>query len=217
MIAKNLFTAIYSEYLVLTNPIPERTALRNRIDALRTRGFDGKTGSHKLFVHLQTLHRLGFVERAPDTNERHYVVTEDGQNRIEKLLEAIPNALALEELVKEHRSIETASLVYGVASVRPTLTPHDALLYLLPRYQQIVQTGVAICPIAPLIEATQILLLTEQSKFVSYSEFLSLLHKLQGIHIREVRFHQDRRGNVAFLKLSEHLVQKTLEENPNIK
>ena len=205
-IARNLYISIYDEYLTLTNAAPERIALRNRLDALRKRGFDGKTGAHKVFVHLQTLHRLGLIERVESSNDRQYVATDQSQTRIQKLLSIVPNVLVLEDVVRWHRCIDIAASVYDFDDRHIELTPWEALGWLLPNYRQIVETGVAICPIAPLLEATQIALLTQNSCYVSYSELLDLLRQLQAENMRDVRFHQDRRGNPAFLRLSGHLV-----------
>ena len=207
-IARSLYIHIFEEYLTLTNSAPERIALRNRIDTLRRRGFEGKTGAHKIFVHLQTLYRLGLIERTKDSSDRRYVVTDEDHVMIQQLLSAVPNVLALEEIVRWHRCIDVATSVYNFDINYAGLTPWEAMAWLVPNYRQILQTGVAICPIAPLLEATQIALLTRKSSYVSYSQLLDLLHQLQAENLRDIRFHQDRRGNIAFLRLSDSLLDR---------
>ena len=212
-LATNMFVRTYSDYLAVTNPTADRVSLRSKIDRLRSRGYSGKSGSHKLFLHLQTLHRLGFVDRVVVSNGRQYRVSDEGEARLKRLVAAIPDVRTLEQVVREHRYIELASCVYQLGIEQKGLDPSDALRELLPSYRKIVATGIAICPLAPVIEATQILLLTKSSHLVRYTEFVNLLREAQTLHLRDVRFHQDRRGNPAFLKISDSLIREITENN----
>ncbi len=174
----------------------------------------GKSGAHKLFLHLQTLHRLGLVDRVVVSNERQYRISDEGEARLKRLVATIPDVLALEQVVREHQYIQVAAYVYELRDEheQTMLSPSDALRRLLPSYRKVVQTGVAICPLAPVIEATQISLLTETSRFVGYMDFVDLLREAQSLHLRHIRFHQDRRGNPAFLKISDGLIRQIASE-----
>ena len=57
-----------SAYLAMTDAPSERADLEQRIEQLRTKGYAGRTGQgrtrqHKLRLHVQTLYRLGFIQR----------------------------------------------------------------------------------------------------------------------------------------------------------
>lgn len=214
-LATDMFLATYANYLAVTNPTADRMALRSKIDRLRSQRYQGKSGAHKLFLHLQTLHRLGLVERVSASNERQYSASDKSRERLERLIAAIPDILALERVVQGHRQIEVAAQVYGLHRQHEMLNPSEALCHLLPSYLKVVGTGVAICPLAPIIEATQVSLLTTTSRLLKYADFIALLREAQLLHLRDIRFHQDRRGNPAFLKLSDDLIRRLAVEGPN--
>ena len=207
-LARNLFLSTYSDYLAVTNPTADRVSLRSRIDRLQSRGYKGKSGAHKLFLHLQTLYRLGLVDRVLSPNGRYYEASDEGQTRMKRLVDTIPDVLALERVVSEHLYMEVAANVYQLHDAHGMLNPSDALQWLVPSYLKIDKTGVAICPLAPVIEATQISLLTETSRLAEYATLVDLLQRAQKAHLRDIRFHQDRRGKPAFLKLSDDLVHQ---------
>ena len=214
-LATDMFLATYANYLAVTNPTADRMALRSKIDRLRSQRYKGKSGAHKLFLHLQTLHRLGLVERMSASNERQYSVTDESRDRLERLIAAIPDVLALERVVQGHRQIEVAAQVYGLHRQHEMLNPSEALCHLLPSYLKVVGTGVAICPLAPIIEATQVSLLTTTSRLLRYADFIALLREAQTLHLRDIRFHQERRGNPAFLKLSDDLIRRLTVDGQN--
>ena len=211
-LARNLFLSTYSKYLAVTNPTADRVSLRSRIDRLQARGYKGKSGAHKLFLHLQTLYRLGFIDRVLVSNERHYRISDEGETRMKRLMDAIPDVLALERVVSEHLYMEVASNVYQLHNGQGMDCPRDALQWLISSYLKIAKTGVAICPLAPVIEATQISLLSKTSRLVGYANFVDLLRQAQKVHLRDIRFHQDRRGRPAFLKISDELVRQVRRE-----
>ena len=206
-LARDLFVSVYSSYLAVTNPTADRVSLRSRIDKLRSQAFSGKSGAHKMFLHLQVLHRLGLAERVPTKGERIYQVSEDSGARLERMTSLIPDVVVLESIVGEHRYMEVAAQVYGLQQVGASLDLNDIVGRLLAMYRNVVETGVAICPLAPIVEATQISLLAEGSTMVKYSEIVGALRELQSQNLRDIRFHQDRRGNPAFLRISDSLLR----------
>ena len=212
-LARDMFVRTYSDYLAVTSPTADRVSLRSKIDRLRTRGYKGKSGAHQLFLHLQTLHRLELVERLDVSSGRQYRVSDESEARLKRLVTAIPDILTLEQIVREHRYIEVAAQVYDLHAEHEELSSSDALRGLLPSYRKVVGTGIAICPLAPVIEATQISLLSKTSRLVGYASFVDLLREAQSLHLRDVRFHQDRRGNPAFLKISDDLIHRIAAES----
>ena len=207
-IATDMFVETYTNYLAVTNPVADRMSLRSKIDRLKSRGYKGKSGAHKLFLHLQTLHRLGFVDRLFASNERQYKVSDEGRKRLKRLVAAIPDVLALERVVQGHLYIEVAAQVYGLSRQNDILSPSESLCHLIPSYLRVVATGVAICPLAPIIEAAQISLLATTSRLIAYADFVALLREAQALYLRDIRFHQDRHGNPAFLRISDELVRQ---------
>ena len=63
-----MFKDIFLEYLKATADISDRLALRKELDHLKA-SFEGKTGWHKSYIHLQTMFRLGLLHR-PDSPQR---------------------------------------------------------------------------------------------------------------------------------------------------
>lgn len=208
-LAERMFVETYSLYLAVTGPTADRVSLRSDIDRIKARGYKGKSGAHKLFLHLQTLHRLDFLERTTGSNERQYNVSGVGEARLARLVNEIPDILALEEIIREHRSLEVAALVYGLGGQLEDPSPSETLSLVLPKYREVMATGVAICPLAPIIEAAQITLLADTSRIMGYADFLDRLKEAQSLHPRDIRFHQDRWGRPAFLKISDELIRDT--------
>ncbi len=213
-IARELFVSIYTSYLAITNPIADRVSLRSRIDRLSSQEFSGKSGAHKLFLHLQVLHRLGLVERVANKGERIYRVTEGSGVRLERMTGLISDVFVLENIVKEHSYIEVAAQVYGLKHAYDAPDANDIVSKLLVMYRRVAETGVPICPLAPIVEATQISLLVEGSSMVEYGEVIRVLREFQGQNARDIRFHQDRRGNPAFLRVSENLLHSLVPTPP---
>ncbi len=207
-VASSMFVQVYSDYLSHSTVMADRVTLRSKIDRIKSHRYKGKSGAHKMFLHLQVLYRLGLVERSDDSNERCYRVTDAGRERLVGLVTALSDVLELERHLNEHRHIELAAQILGIRANKVDLSPSDSLNNVVPAYKQVVETGVAICPLAPVLEATQISLLTNKAKLVGYVDLVEGLRKAQSIYPREVRFHQDRSGAAAFLTLSDDLVRQ---------
>ena len=207
-IATGMFVEIYNSYLGASSAITDRTAYRQKLGRLKTRGYKGKSGPHQLFIHLQAMYRLGFVEREVVSNERQFRVSDKSLDRLEAFLEIVPGIEALENVVREQRYVEVGSRVYQMARKSETLDKENALNSIVSLYAKVTNTGVAICPLRPIIEAAQILSLTEESRFVAYGAMLGYLEEAHASHIRDIRFHQDRRGAIAFVKMSDDLLRE---------
>jgi hypothetical protein len=206
-IARDIFSQIYSEYLQLSGTTANRVLLRREIERIRTRGYAGKSGAHKMFLHLQTMHRLGLVDREPSAKARHYCIPRDSSG-LYNLVKEVPSLYELERVVTENTIVEVAARVFEVGSdaeVR-TWTVDEVLELCAPIYERVMKTGVPLCPLATVLEAIQISVLVERSELLSYATLMELLRRAQRERPADIRFHVDRRGVPAFLKLSIELL-----------
>lgn len=211
-IARSLFGQIYSEYLKLAATTADRVSLRGEAERIRARGYAGKSGAHKMFVHLQTMHRLGLLDRTFSTTARQYSVSGDASG-LRILVDEVPDLYELERIVKENRIMELAARVFQVRDYSEGRTwTVDAVLELaVPVYKRVMETGVPLCPLATISEAIQISLLFQRSELLSHATLLDLLQRAQRERPADVRFHVDRRGVPAFLRLSSEFVDSLSE------
>jgi|GEM_PF-1281775 len=213
--AKEMFTEVYSEYLAITNSTADRVNLRREIERIKAKGYEGRTGSHKMFIHLQTLYRLGLVTLPDSAGSRAYQLLEHPQGTqrgLEILLEEVPDVLALEKVINTHKWTEVAAKVLQVASTRLSEEPIRSsavrvLSSVVSYYRQVMSTGVPLCSLSTLIEATQIKALAEASQLLTYDGILDLIVATQKENPKDIRFHVDRRGSPAFVKLSDRVVK----------
>ncbi len=215
-LAKDMFTTVYSEYLIITNNTADRVALRREIERIKEKGYEGKTGPHKLFAHLQVLCRLGLIEHPDSGGSRAYQVPASPKGTrtgIQLLVEELPDAFTLERVIKEHQTLELAARVLQLPCIpygsEPTRADRERALALFARYYSVLTgKGVPLCPISTLTEAVQIDLLTKCAQLLRHTEAMELLHQAQKSFPKDVRFHVDRRGCPAFLKLSDQVLHR---------
>lgn len=206
-LAQEVFVEAYTQYFRITGTTADRVSLRTQIDRIRHSGYTGKSGCHKLFIHLQTLYRLGLLDRSASGLTRRYELPEEsGGSGLRLLSEAIPDLHALERVIQEHSWAELATKVFKIRAAAAHATPDALLCLVAPRYQQVMATGVPLCSLATLIEAVQIELLVQRSELLPYGSALQLLQEARAQHPGDVRFHVDRRGIPAFVKLADRLL-----------
>jgi hypothetical protein len=204
-LAQRLLLETYEAYLRLTVPVGERVGLRGEIDRIRRKGYRGKSGAHKLFVHLQTMLRVGLLERAEAAGVRRYVspkLAEHGP--LLALLEHVSTVEALEQVGRSEAWMDVAATSLGIsanANREPLNWPIMVMLY-----TQLMATGIAVCPLSTLIEAFQVEIAVGAGNLMPYSDVLDEIKLAQKHHLRDVRFHVDRRGKPAFIKLSDAFV-----------
>jgi len=213
MWAKEMFVDVYSAYLANTDSTADRVELRQAIDRINTRGYDGNTGSHKMFLHLQTLYRLGLVIRPEATGARATQLPEHSEGErvgLDILLDKVPNVVILEKIVNAQRWIDVAA---EVLQITHNLYPNEEtnigniLSLLIPYYRCVMSTGISLCPLSTLIEAVQIELLSGRAQLLTYSTATNLILAAQKERTKEIRFHVDRRGQLAFVKISDDIVR----------
>jgi hypothetical protein len=213
-LATEMFVRVFSDYLKISNSTADRVSLRNEIERIKANPYRGNTGPHKIFIHLQTLYRLGLLERASLSGPRVYRLPSAGGGSpcgLEVFLQDVPDIVALEERIKNEKWIEIAARVFGV-SYTPIASFHDLLPVVATVYRRIAETGVPICPLSTLVESVQIELLASRYQLLSRDVAVAAFAALQKGNPKDVRLHVDRRGRPAFLRLSDDLVRR-LSEN----
>lgn len=201
--AREMFNNMYGEYLATTADIADRIALRKELDRLKV-PFAGKTGAHKSFIHLQTMFRMHFLQRTDPAAQREYALGESAAEGLKALVHLIPTVSKLEETVEKGRWSEIAAAVFHVGR-GPEITS-DALLHVVAQvYGRIAATGVPLCSLSTLVDAVQIHLMTSGLRLLTKDEVVIALTALQKERPKDVRFHVDRRGRLAFVKMSDEL------------
>ncbi len=212
-LAKEMFISVFSEYLAMTNNTADRVELRREIQRIKAKDYRGNSGEHKMLVHLQTLYRLGLVIRPEPSGSRTYQLPETQSGARCALLtiaEEVRDAAGLERVLVDHKWIEVAAKVFQIEA-RGWTNALDLASLVVPYYQSVMATGAPLCPISTLLEAVQIDLLSHNSQLLVWSEAVQALEKLQKQHPKDVRFHVDRRGQPAFVKISDEFVASCSE------
>lgn len=211
-LANEMALSVYREYLDVASDLTDRTRIRGMLDRRRAQPFSGKSGSHQIFIHLQSLYRMGLLTRETSAQTRRYEVRRDvDAEPLAILVETIPNADALETVVKMDQCLGVAASVFSwdipKTSVKETgPTGEQVFRELLANYRNVTDTGVAICPLRPLVEAAIIKRISTGRYVLGYNEALELLQTFQRAYPREIRFHVDNMGMPAYLKVDDGFV-----------
>jgi hypothetical protein len=208
-LANSMVLEVYTEYLDLIANPATRVRMRHVLEKRRAHPFAGKSGAHQMFVHLQTLCRLGLLTRVNEASSRRYRLAPGSStsgSALQTFLTQVPDVRTLERILKENEWVVLAQRVFEeqlppLQSRRPR-SSEGLIGALKPLYDQVSSTGLTVCPIQPLIEAVQIGQLVNGETAVLYGEAMSLLQEFQRLHPRQIRFHVDRVGRPAFLKIS---------------
>lgn len=205
-LANAMLTGIYRDCLELESEPIERMKIRAKLEQRHRSPFRGKSGAHQLFVHLQTMYRLGLVGRDSRTAGRRYVVLESvAPEPLAELVAACPGLRELESVVGEHRWPEVASRVFAsqvrVGVEGRAVEQEEFLDGLREDYRKMMSTGISICPLRPLIEAFQIRRLLCGLDVPSYGASVDMLADLRRRRPRSIRFHVDYLGRPAFIVL----------------
>jgi hypothetical protein len=210
-LAQRMFVDTYQEYLKLTATTADRVGLRSQLDRIQHKGYTGKSGSHKLFVHLQAMYRLGLLDRLTNTGRRRYSRLGSGNfDPLARLIQAVPSIYALEQVAREGHWVDIAGGILGWRPVNDAPRAPRLWALLVSFYRGVMGTGVPLCPLRTVIEALQIEWATAQEGLISYATVLEAIERSQLEHVRDIRFHVDRRGRPAFIKLSDDFVARHL-------
>lgn len=205
---EQLFSRIYNEYLRLTTSTPERMALREDIQKLRQEGYRPKTRHHKLRIHIQTMFRLGLIDRQDNADIR-YIAAEQHIPKLSAFVREITNVEVLEKRIAKNEHLSVASRVFGMGARNFETIPQELLSSLLiDAYERIASHGTPICPISTIVEAMQATLISEHDTDASFDDLLGFITHLQRTNAKQFRFHVDRRGRPSFIKIADQWLQQ---------
>lgn len=207
-VANNLVIAAYVGSMPLIEDLRDRTLVRHILERRKREPFKGRSGEHQGFVHAQAMHRLGLCDRQVDGRARIYLRGPDDSTHgtaTGRLVQLVPSLRQLEDAIRQRRWSEVAARVMLRTPIA-TLTrvvDRDAIIdQAIADYRTVVGTGVALCPLDTLIEAAQIRSVSTGGHSVTYRTVKDILTSWQRLSPRTVRFHVDRRGDPAFVKMS---------------
>lgn len=213
-LASEMFAKIYADYLEMTNNTSDRLVLRTQRDKIMANGYSGKSGSHQMFVHVQSLYRIGLLSRTPTGHGRTYTfgASERGADGpLHSFASKVPDVVTLERTIQRNSWAEIAASVFELDTSEMTAGDADAdiLSLAVPFYDRITSTGAPMCPLSTLIDAVQLELMSTAAKLLRHETAMQLLTAVQKESPKHIRFHVDRQGRPAFLKLSPEIVATT--------
>jgi hypothetical protein len=206
-IVEHIFSQILSSYLALTNNTPDRVELRREMQKLE-RGYRNKSRQHKLHLHMQTLFRVGLVERLDAADGIRYRLRDGGAglSSAHRFLSEVPDYVALERKAAQQQWLDVAAVCLERAVTCADLSDDGmrafALGALADFYQRAVSHGLMFGPIESLLNAVQIEGFVKLHLVFPYPELMRVLEQEQRESPRDVRFHVDRLGRPAFVKAS---------------
>ncbi len=207
-IVENLFEEILGAYLTTTKQTEDRLALRKEIEKVR-RGYKEKTRQHKIHLHMQTMHRLGIIQRIDSKDGINYCATscEAGLTAVQRFVREVPDYVILEQKVVRNEWLSVALAVLNVAFRPADLGEESIRAFVLAAaagvYRAVTGSGVTLCPMHTLISAVQVTALVKGQWSVGYEDLMQTLEFEQRRSPRDFRFHVDRRGRPAFVKVSD--------------
>ena len=203
-VAQELFESTYDEYLGFVTDTQTRIRVRQLAERRRGRPFQGKSGAHQSWVHIHTLHRLRLVEKVEECNARVYKGKRPVcgvQRPTAKLIEVVPDLKTLEDVIYERACYDVASEVFGCADSEGELSDGDFVCKVRSVYDCVMATGVALCPIQTLAEAIQVQSVAEHRRPPRMENIVTRLRNMQQTASDEIRFHVDRSGYPAYIKM----------------
>jgi hypothetical protein len=207
--AREMFLSIYREYLAKTSDMADRIEIRREVERL-AKPYKGKTAVHKCLIHLQSLFRLGLLERSESQTQREYFAGDGALDGLRGLTKHIPNVVALEEVVLEGTWADAAAVAFHLGrGDEPSINLVHSLVATF--YRRVIETGVPFCSLTTLVDAVQVQLLSSDAKLVTRTQIIDMLTQLQKERSKDVRFHVDRRGRLAFVKMSDQLLSDLAE------
>ena len=205
-LAQTMFLTALREYLKTTVETSQRVRLRRQLERIARRPFQGRTGEHKMLVHLQAMCRVGLLGRAAGSKSRIYT-SEGCTARLQLLDQELSDVATLEQRMAHNEWAAIADVVLrGARTGRPEMVEKEVVQLLLGFYSQVATTGAPMCSISTLIDALCIVLLARGFQVMSHGKALAALLALQKEHPKDVRFHVDRRGRPVFVKISSNLL-----------
>lgn len=203
-VAQELFETTYQEYLQFELDSKRRVRLRELADRRKRRPFRGKSGAHQSWVHIHTLYRLGLVDKVEGPGGRMYgrkKTPTGGVRPTLKFLELVPDLSTLEKVISSGQYYDLARSVLGYSAEETNNSGPDFCRLLHSGYEKVMRTGVPLCPIQTLTESIQVQSINAHARLLSAEDILQRLRTMQQDIPSDIRFHVDRAGYPAYIKM----------------
>lgn len=212
---EDMFVEVLSAYVDMTGDPQERAELEQRIERLRSKGYAGRTGQgrtrqHKLRIHMQTLHRLGLVQRVDKPRGLTYRVPPkgaEGFGNLTALLREVPDVPTLERRLASGEWSRIVSTTLGIpfdSLVDLDRKGRGYLLMLLARfYPEVMAQGLISCPLEPVVEAIVMRALAERGWLLSGDQVTDVIADEAARVPQDVRLLRDRGRTRSAIRLSD--------------
>lgn len=201
-IATRMFTELLSDALQRVQQVQDRVRLRQQLERISRSPFSGRTGEHKMFIHLQAMARVGVLRRVSE-NSRRYDLGAEERPRANRLA-SLFGGRGFESVVAHAQVLDEAANVLGLTG---TAAATDAWIrsQLALAYAQAEATGIGIVPLSSATDLVQIRAYMAGFR-VEAAIVIETLKAANRSNPRGIRFHVDRAGKPAFFKLSNEVV-----------
>ena len=204
-LANDLFVTVMSEYLRLSVDVPTRAKIRQNLKRRVSSPFSGKSGVHQVYFHLQTLFRLGLIDKASGTRENVFFVNQDDAKELplNRLQKQVPDIQSLEKVAGMGDLFDVVAQVYwkeidgGRSACGREPVRHEIECV----YNSVTSAGVDFCPLATLEDTINVGRILAGDPVLEKQDVINEIRKMQMESPRAVRLHVDRAGRPAFLRM----------------
>lgn len=208
---ERLLHTIWEDYLDLSANLTERVKLRLK---LKPQTYPPSTRRHKIYPHLIPLEDFGLVERKMVDNTDVFVpAIRHGEVPLNHLVEQLGSVKALEESIAEGELPQILAEVMFPRCRQFSKEDDTGILTrcALETYRMVGASGVPICPLDAITDASYALMLERNNILVTRQHTQELLTELELGHPQDVRFHVDRFGLPAYVVISDDLLNNILK------
>lgn len=201
-VANEMMEFSYKSYLEIATDIRDRAEIRQLLAKRERQPYQGKSGSHQCFVHLNTMERIGLLQSTGREYSRP-VHSSELTHGINRLLDAVRDVATLENIVSRKEWPKIAATVFQPhTAVRPDWTEIHIFETARALYKRVMSTGVTLCSLNTLIETIQIRQIAEGVAPISYERGMTIFRHAQAQNPKAIRFNVDRIGRPAFITFS---------------
>jgi hypothetical protein len=207
-LATEMYDTVLRHYTAAAALTSDRVSLRQQLERVRVSPYRGRSGSHKMFLHLQVLTRLGLAIQEPGSARTYVAPARASETELGRFVAALPDFDALDAELRKGTWADLAALVYGLSAQAPDEDTDDVMRILVPLYERLLETGMPHCPIAPIASAAQVRLLAGGAGILRPEQVMAAIEDVKRTDPKSVRFHVDRSGRPAYVRLDESIVER---------
>ena len=198
-VLEELVVEALNDYLKIASHAGDRAAIRQRRDRLSRTRYSSVTKRHKRYPLLTTMRRLNLLE------ECQGALTPDKEGRLARVVEAIPDVAALELGVADDRLRTVVLRALVGTPVKENRAEIDRVLAAAYRYA--LRVGLQLCPLGFLDDAV---CGTSAARSVAPVNLTAegCLERWRQRDPSGVRFHVDRRGRRAFVRIASTVLER---------